>query len=134
MAVEWGIETNNMKCEDPSSVGGCHHLQGEAGCKVILDRTIPFRSGRSDCVSENTKRPYIATKEEVHADSMGDGQQTLDFFKDNFGFNGQETVAIMGAHTFGRLSVHTSLFRYVWTSRGTQFFNNDYYKGQSSTS
>ena len=129
MAVEWGIETNNMKCDDPASVPGeCHHLQGEADCKVILDRTIPFRSGRSDCVSEDTARPYIAVKEEVHADSMGDGRQTLDFFKNNFGFNGQETVAIMGAHTFGRLNVHNSLFRYVWTSRGTQFFNNDYYK------
>ena len=129
VAVEWGIETNNMKCEDAtSSPGECHHLQGEAGCQVLLERNIPFRSGRADCLSEDTDRPYIAPKEEVHADSMGDGRQTLDFFQENFGFNGQETVAIMGAHTFGRLNVHNSLFRYVWTSRGTQFFNNDYYK------
>ena len=48
---------------------------------------------------------------------MGDGRQTVNFFQENFGFNGQETVAIMGAHTFGQLSIHNSLFRYVWTSR-----------------
>ena len=79
-----------MKCEDPTSVEGeCHHLQGEPGCQVLLNRTIPFRSGRADCLSEHEDRPYIATKEEVHADSMGDGRQTLDFFQDNFGFNGQ---------------------------------------------
>ena len=34
----------------------------------------------------------------------------------------------MGAHTFGRLHVTTSLFPYLWTSRGEMFFNNDYYK------
>ena len=118
MAVEWGLDTNNLQREDPtSSPGECHHLQGQAGCEVLLNRTIPFRSGRSDCRSEHANRPYIASKKEVHADSMGDGRQTLDFFQENFGFNGQETVAIMGAHTFGRLNVHNSLFRYVWSSR-----------------
>ena len=48
VAVDWGVETNNMKCEDPASVAGeCHHLQGEPGCQVLLKRTIPFRSGRA---------------------------------------------------------------------------------------
>ena len=29
VAVEYGIETNNMKCDDPDSVvGQCHHMQG----------------------------------------------------------------------------------------------------------
>ena len=59
---------------------------------------------------------------------VGDGQELVTFFQQQFCFSGQETVAIMGAHTFGRLHIHTSLFRYVWTSRGTKFFNNDYYK------
>ena len=129
VAVEWGVETNNLKCEDPASVAGeCHHLQGQPGCQVLLNRTIPFRSGRADCLSEHEDRPYIATKKEVHADSMADGRQTLDFFQENFGFNGQETVAIMGAHTIGRLHVHISLFRYLWTTREQHSFNNHYYK------
>ena len=43
VAVEFGIETNNRKCRDPSSVGGCHHLQGKPGCSITLNTTIPFR-------------------------------------------------------------------------------------------
>ena len=126
VAVEWGVETNNLKCAG-AAVGGCHHLQGEPGCNVTLP-TIPFRTGRADCVPTDTSRPYIAAKHEAHPNSVGDGAETVKFFQDNFGFSGQETVAIMGAHTFGRLNIGTSLFRYVWTSRGTRFFNNDYYK------
>ena len=79
-------------------------------------------------MSEDNSRPYISPKSEVHPDIMGDGRQTVNFFQENFGFTGQEVVAIMGAHTFGRLNVHNSLLRYVWTSKGTEFFNNDYYK------
>ena len=42
VAVEFGIETNNRKCRDPS-VPGCHHLQGKPGCAITLNTTIPFR-------------------------------------------------------------------------------------------
>ena len=87
-----------------------------------------FRTGRVDCVPTDTARPYISSKHEVHPNSVGDGQELVTFFQQQFGFSGQETVAIMGAHTFGRLHIVTSLFRYVWTSSGTKFFNNDYYK------
>ena len=77
---------------------------------------------------QDAVRPYITEQTEVHPDIMGDGRETVQFFQDSFGFTGQEVVAIMGAHTFGRLGVHNSLLRYVWTSKGTEFFNNDYYK------
>ena len=128
IAVEYGIETNNLKCTDASSVDGCHHLQAEEGCLVKLNTSIPFRTGRADCIPSDSSRPYISDKDEVHPNVVGDGSETIQFFKDNFNFSGQESVAIMGAHTFGSLTVGTSLFRYVWTSRGTKFFNNDYYK------
>jgi len=128
VAVEYGIETNNLKCADASSVGGCHHLQGETGCSVVMDKSIPFRTGRADCIPSDSTRPYITNKHEAHPNAVGDGSETIQFFKDNFNFSGQETVAIMGAHTMGRFNYGTSLFRYVWTSRGWDFFNNDYYK------
>merc|ERR1719232_1317041 len=129
VAVEFGIETNNMKCQNPDSVPDqCHHLQGEVGCEVSLDSSIPFRTGRADCVPTDEQRPYIASKEEIHPIVQGDGSDTLKFFQEQFGFTGQETVAIMGAHTFGRLHFVTSMLRYTWTSRGTRMFNNDYYK------
>ena len=53
---------------------------------------------------------------------------TADFFEKDFGFTGRETVAIMGAHTMGRLHYSISLFRYLWTTRGRASFNNHYYK------
>ena len=60
---------------------------------------------------QDSVRPYITEQTEVHPDIMGDGRETVQFFQDNFGFTGQEVVAIMGAHTFGRLGVHNSLLR-----------------------
>ena len=53
---------------------------------------------------------------------------TVDFLKEEFGFSGRETVAIMGAHTFGRFHKPESLYPYVWTSYGEALWNNDYYK------
>lgn len=53
------------------------------------------------------------------------------FFSNQFGFNGQETVAILGAHTLGRkmpLQIQTGFFRYTWTAHGGDLFNNAYYK------
>ena len=37
-SVEFGIETNNMVCDDPDGLGlgSCHHLEGESGCKVLI--------------------------------------------------------------------------------------------------
>ena len=49
VAVEWGVETNNMKCEDAtSSAGECHHLQGQPGCQAVFSTLIgrgPTRLG-----------------------------------------------------------------------------------------
>ena len=58
VAVEWGVETNNMKCDDFDSVRGCHHLQGESGCHVLLNTSIPFKTGRVDCVSQVTMNVF----------------------------------------------------------------------------
>ena len=47
-------------------------------------------------------QPYKSTKNESHSNAVGNGQMTVDFFKKDFGLNGREIVALMGAHTFGR--------------------------------
>ena len=93
----------------------------------LNSRRLRFQYGRRDCISTQD-RSYKADNTESHPIVVGNGKSTIEFFKNDFGFTGRETVAILGAHTFGRLHVAQSLFRYVWTTRGTGLFNNQYYK------
>ena len=73
----------------------------------------------------DTAKPYKAGKEEVHPDALSDGRETVGFFQREFGLNGQETVALMRTHTFGKPAVVKSLFPYFWTSRWDLMFNKD---------
>eukprot|EP00927_Polykrikos_kofoidii_P074379 TRINITY_DN70365_c0_g1_i1.p1 TRINITY_DN70365_c0_g1~~TRINITY_DN70365_c0_g1_i1.p1 ORF type:complete len:716 (+),score=97.82 TRINITY_DN70365_c0_g1_i1:89-2236(+) len=141
VAVEHGIEINNGVCRDKdyekryhgagpldfNSGVHCHHLQGSSECFVNLTRPMAFKTGRRDCVTEATEG-YKTSKVEVHPEAEGSGRSTAVFFKEQFGFTGRETVAVMGAHTMGRLHYHTSLFRYVWVKDGGMMFNNQYYR------
>ena len=94
-----------------------------------MPRNIEFQYGRIDCTEQLTgKYPFDTKKPEEHPLVTGNGKNTVDFFKKNFGFNGREIVAIMGAHTMGRMHHDVALFRYVWTTSGINLFNNHYYK------
>lgn len=132
-AVEWGIELNNYYCDDPSNslakVHQCQYGINEDYCKVNMERSITFQSGRKDCITSEDK-PYKApqTSYEKAPPAQGNGSMVIDYFKENFGFTARQTAAIMGAHTFGRVSVTHSLFRYGWTSRNMLLFNNHYYR------
>ena len=129
-ALEYTIETNNMVCDgtyQDNPLLQCNYMAGKPGCRVELPRAIKFQTGRKDC-TEFGEEGYIATKAESHPHLHGSGQMTVDFFAKDFGFNGRETVAIMGSHTVGRFHTIFSLLPYVWTTRGTQSFNNHYYK------
>jgi len=124
VAVEYSADANNRVCDDTS---GCHQRHGETDCKVTLP-AFSFKSGRKDCYSTNAEHLFYAQKSESHPNAQGNGDATLDFMKSDFGFDGRETVAIMGAHTLGRLHVTHSLFRYVWKARGGDLLNNMYYR------
>jgi len=136
VAVEFSVEQNNFQCENKSInwagsyVGkafDCHRSLGKPNCKVNLPREIKFQYGRKDCISSDSV-PYKAIKEEVHPNQEGNGESTINFFKSQFNFNGRETVAIMGAHTLGRMYPSHSLLKYTWTSRGGHMFNNAYFR------
>ena len=72
--------------------------------------------------------PYKTSKAEAHPDPEGNGEAALSYFKTHFGFNGRETVAILGAHTLGRVHNTISLFQYTWKTRSGRLFNNGYYR------
>ena len=93
-----------------------------------LKSPIKFYTGRKDCSQLIGDKPYKTSKAESHPNAVGNGKMTADFFEKDFGFTGRETVAIMGAHTIGRLHYKISLFRYLWTTRTEISLNNDYYK------
>ena len=134
VAVEYGMETTNVACNNITDGRvlqlTCIHDTGP-NCKIQPQRTFQFQYGRVDCIGSDQAFPYKTNKTEQHPNPVGDGGSTLQFFKENFAFNGRETVAIFGAHTFGRPKLETSLFPYTWTSRGANIFNNDYYKSMT---
>ena len=130
VAVEFTTETNNMVCDgtfNNNPVKQCSYkiINGNK-CRVDFPRRIKFQTGRKDC-TETGAEPYITTKAESHPNVVGNGKDTIEFFQDSFGFDGRETVAIMGAHTIGRFNFKNSKFRYTWTGMSRVSFNNDYY-------
>lgn len=138
VAVEFGIHINNNVCEDPDyearyfghnldmNGGGAHHCLHRTAdqCEVNLPRPFKFRTGRVDCASSDYKAPKV----ERHPSPQSNGQQTLEYFRQDFGFSGRETAAIMGAHTMGRFHWEFSLFSYVWVIHGGMMFNNEYFR------
>eukprot|EP00931_Biecheleriopsis_adriatica_P087183 TRINITY_DN6168_c0_g1_i1.p1 TRINITY_DN6168_c0_g1~~TRINITY_DN6168_c0_g1_i1.p1 ORF type:complete len:703 (+),score=83.65 TRINITY_DN6168_c0_g1_i1:56-2110(+) len=137
VAVEYTVMVNNRVCEDPDYETGlgwgldtnggeqrhCNHMVGSPDCQMNLSRPLAFRTGRVDCAGT-----YNTTKAEHHPNAEGNGESTIEFFKQDFNFTGRETVAIMGAHTLGRLHNGHSLFKYVWVHAGGMMFNNQYYR------
>ena len=94
----------------------CLQNFGEPGCSVNMARSFKFQTGRADCVEVITLAPapitcffgqrdveygFKATKAEHHPNPVGNGQSTIEFFRESFATTGREVVALMGAHTFG---------------------------------
>lgn len=139
VAIEYTVERNNYHCEEKptddwngSYIGTSHdclrYPEDPHDCKVILSREISFSYGRTDCISFDSTKPFKTSKGEAKPNPNGNGDETLDFFKSNFSFNARETVAIMGGHTLGGMSVRNSLFKYAWTPKANHLFNNEYYR------
>ena len=75
--------------------------------------------GRVDCIpssSATSKQKYLASKVEILPDANGNGKKTVKYFKDNFGMNPRETLALMGAHTIGKYSTFQTHIDYAWVS------------------
>jgi len=137
-AVDFGIVVNNRLCTNETSEWyyGCSYRTQEPDCKVSKPREWNFRTGRRDCTHPGVSdsRPYWHDVTEVHPNPHGSGDETVEFFKTSFGLSVRESAAIMGAHTYGRMNVRHTLFRYGWTSHNMPLFNNHYYRamvGQS---
>jgi len=114
-AVDKTIELNNDDCD-------------EDDCEVP-DSGLVFQWGRTDCDTA----PY--TDVDVGLPSaLLDHANVMSFFAGEFGFDDNETVALLGAHTLGRASSENSGFSGTWINGEANFFNNEYYKKLSDSS
>ena len=135
VAVEYSINENNLACSAAtlpwtrrgSGAEGCGRRgMGSPDCFIQMPQ-IPFRTGRTDCTPG--AESYIASKTEVHPSPFANGPMTLQWFETNFGFTDpKEVVALMGAHTLGKLDQSNSFFKYFWARGEHSYFNNQFYK------
>lgn len=98
-----------------STLVGPHLSQPNSGFRKDFDF---FEFGRIDCehandqcFNEHGDEHGCTTKRGPHRHIPGINTGThelFEFFKDEFGFNTRETVAIMGAHTLGQLARENS--------------------------
>jgi len=108
-AVDKTIELNNDDCD-------------EDDC-AVPDSGLVFQWGRTDCDTA----PH--TDVDVHLPSaLLNHSSVITFFANEFGFDENETVALLGAHTLGRASTDNSGFSGTWIVGEANFFNNEYYK------
>ena len=139
-AVEFSVNNNNLACKSstekyvPKVTKICGHSdQNEEGCMVTMP-DIPFKTGRKDCIPDdvnlNNGKSYKANSntKEVHPSVDFTGTETTTFLSQNFGLTPKESVALLGAHTLGKLDPRNSMFKYFWTRMEETYLNNHYYK------
>jgi len=138
-AVKFSIDVNNKACNGDAKIGEwkvvC--LQAAAAgnlteCETTLSQDIVFKSGRRDCISSDAYASYKSPKRNRFPKVSFNGPALTDWFKSDFGFNGRETVALMGAHTIGGLHPPVSGLFYSFTSHQEDAFNNQYYRNMVS--
>merc|ERR1711970_137427 len=108
-AVDKTIELNNADCD-------------EDDCEVP-DSGLVFQWGRTDCDTAHYTDVDVGLPS-----ALLDHANVMSFFAGEFGFDDNETVALLGAHTLGRASSDNSGFTGVWINGEANFFNNEYYK------
>merc|ERR1712061_49668 len=135
IGVEQGIDRNNLACDGKATAdhrewGDCpHYKEGEKDCKIKWPEPLKFYTGRSDCQAGTGPRAYETTREESHPNPVGTGQDTVDFFKKDFGLTARESAALLlGAHSIGEFNFEISQFRYDWTKHQKRIMNNQLFR------
>ena len=102
-------------------------LQAGTDRCFLTPRILPtFRTGRRDCEpNEELERAWQTNEQEIHPSVHGNGVQTADFFKEQFGMTARESSAVLiGAHSYGQFHASNSMFKYSWTRDQTRYLNN----------
>ena len=115
-------------------------IEGRDNCETKLDRPIPFRTGRKDCIPEQDKKwtPYAfeATKKEKHSNPHGTGISVIQDLKIDFGLTARESIALFAVHGLSKMGRnHEEALKYKWIGgmtdsqrMSTTTFSNMYHK------
>jgi len=137
-AAAKGLENNEENCGKRS-----RNIYKAIGLKEMClmrpSRPLRFFSGRADCpqaikprLNDTSKfyrrRSYETDMRENLGQSHAGGNVLQKYFDDSFNFTVRETVAIMGAHSFGSFNSGVSLFKYTWKRATDNYLNNEYYR------
>eukprot|EP00927_Polykrikos_kofoidii_P039904 TRINITY_DN3419_c0_g1_i1.p1 TRINITY_DN3419_c0_g1~~TRINITY_DN3419_c0_g1_i1.p1 ORF type:complete len:567 (-),score=86.90 TRINITY_DN3419_c0_g1_i1:29-1729(-) len=137
-AAKFGMDANNKVC-DGSETNVAEAIGRPDLCLIAPNRSLRFFSGRLDCPATNKpdvnddskfyrRRTYESLLKENLPNANADGKTVHQYFEAVFGFSVRETVAIMGAHSYGKFHADTSLFKYDWTRGTKNLLNNEYYR------
>ena len=100
-AINITNESGNQTDAHNSETTLCAEI-GKDKCLMTLDRNIPFRTGRKDCVPDPdlkwTPYEFEATKAERHSNTFGTGTQVIKDLKRDFDFTAKESIALFALH------------------------------------
>ena len=106
----------------------------QAAGSDVPDSGLVFQWGREvsqghmcDFVQDCDTSPYTTEDVGLPAATLGHND-LMEYFATNFGFDANETVAVMGAHTLGRAKTENSGFNGPWVKGEERIFDNNYYK------
>ena len=132
VAIEIGAQFHNNIC-DPQGEGLCaFQVDSETPCGYTMPHLV-FKYGRRDCTDRcsgvDAVYGFCTNAKETHPDPQGNGLKVTSFFQEQFDLTKRETIALMGAHTFGHPNEQISGFRhYKWEHNGADLMDNEYYK------
>ena len=109
LAGNIGLEKAINVTNESGSQRGAHNSEtnlcaqiGAKNCTMALDRNIPFRTGRVDCVADQNSKwthfGFEATKKERHSNSYGTGEQVIKDLKRDFNLTARESIALFALH------------------------------------
>ena len=105
-------------------------MEGLDGCQIKLNRPLPFKWGRTDCIPDESEKwtPYDfeATKTEKHSNTYGSGNQVVDDLKGDFDLTARETISLMATHGLNQRTINfDEVTKYMgWWIRFWLYFKN----------
>jgi len=100
-AINITNESGRQRGTHNSETNLCAQI-GIKNCTMTLQRSIPFRTGRRDCIpdakSKWTHFDFEATRKERHSNSYGTGEQAIMDLKRDFNLTARESIALFALH------------------------------------